>query len=74
MTTTIITFGPDQRPEPGAYVVIEGCDHEAARAIAFAVFGPEFCTSYEADSPRGQNILNNVERTEIGRITVAVTP
>jgi hypothetical protein len=74
MSTTIITFGPDQRPEPGAYFVIRGCDHEAARAIAFALFGPEFCTSYDGDSERGANILDNPERTMIGGVEVHLPP
>lgn len=70
MTTTIITFGPDQRPEPGAYFEIRGCDHEAARGIAFALFGGNFCTSYDGDSERGRKILDDPKRTVIGTVDV----
>lgn len=74
MSTTIITFGPDQRPEKGAYALISGCDHEAARAIAFAVFGPEFCTSHDAGSDRGTRIMGDPERTLIGTVLVDIDP
>lgn len=72
MSTTIITFGPDQRPEPGAYALITGCAEDAARSIAFAVFGPAFCTSYDAASERGRKVLTNPERTCVGTVSVDI--
>jgi hypothetical protein len=38
----IVTFGPEQHPVPNAVMEIHGCDEEQARAIAHAMYGPNW--------------------------------
>lgn len=65
----MVTFGPDQRPEPNAAMIIAGCDNEQARGIALALFGRDWAAIYHG--PEALKVATKYPPTLIRLVTIS---